>query len=417
VSRIGFFTLPHAGHLYPAIALGRKLAKRGHEVIFFNSVITKAVLRTAGLSLHPIRMGESHGSPPRKWLGSNLSVRLQRQLFFTQSIFKESPGAIQSAGIDALILDQMDYPVGTVADWLNIPFINVSLVSPIYMSAYSPLIWYRWQYCDNMAARLRNRFGNALFRAFFAPVLAAINRQRRSWRLPPLRHFNELFSTLAIVSQVPEVFDFPNHGLPPQLFHTGPFIDGGGRRTVLFPWEHLNEKPLIYASMGTRKNEDLRIFRIIAEACGTLDAQLVISLGGNLEKIDSIAQNTIAVPYAPQLDILSRAALTITHAGINTTLESLVKGVPLVAIPISDDQPSVAARIVRVGAGESVSYKNISVKRLRNVVQEVIANPKYRSAAQSMKTAIEPYNGLERAADIIDKTFKKAGTRHPMLAR
>ena len=140
MSRIGFFTLSHTGHLFPAIALGRKLSQRGHEVIFFNSIISKAVLRNAGLALHPLSLGENYQKPPGKYLGSNLSFRLQRQQLFTQALFKEAPGPIQSAAIDALVLDQMFYPVGTVADWLNIPFVNLSLVSPIFISARTPMI-------------------------------------------------------------------------------------------------------------------------------------------------------------------------------------------------------------------------------------------------------------------------------------
>jgi zeaxanthin glucosyltransferase len=411
MSRIGFFTLPYRGHLNPAMALGRKLSERGHEVIFFNSVLTRAVLRTAGLSFYPLSIGESHNLVFRKFIGSNLSIKLQRQQLFTQSILREAPEAIKSAGIEALVIDQMDYPVGTVADRLNIPYVSLGLVPPIYLSAFIPLIWYPWRYHDNMVAQIRNRFGNTLFRFFFAPVLAAINRQRRIWRLPVLRNINGLFSNLAIITQVPKDFDFPCHGFPPQLYHTGPFIDGTARRVIHFPWERLNGKPLIYASMGTRKNEDLHVFRIIAEACTDMEAQLVMSLGGNLEEVGPLAGNPIVVPYAPQLEILSQASIAITHAGINTTLESLANGIPLAAIPISDDQPSVAARIERIGAGKAVSYKNLSVKRLRHIIQQVMENPQYKYAAQHMKTIIQSLHGLERAADIIEETLKRPGVK------
>lgn len=48
---------------------------------------------------------------------------------------------------------------------------------------------------------------------------------------------------------------------------------------------------------------------------------------------------------APQLELLKRASVCITHAGFNTVIESLANGVPQVAIPITHDQPGVAARI------------------------------------------------------------------------
>ena len=41
----------------------------------------------------------------------------------------------------------------------------------------------------------------------------------------------------------------------------------------------------------------------------------------------------------PQLDLIKRASAVITHAGLNTVLESLSEGVPLVCIPLGNDQP------------------------------------------------------------------------------
>ena len=82
--------------------------------------------------------------------------------------------------------------------------------------------------------------------------------------------------------------------------------------------------------MGTIQNGDARVFRMIADACSGLGCQVVLSLGENvaLESVGPLAGHCIAVPYAPQLELLRRAALCITHAGLNTVLESLARGVP-----------------------------------------------------------------------------------------
>jgi MGT family glycosyltransferase len=407
VSRIGFFTLPHTGHLYPATALGRKLAERGHEVIFFGFIVTKAIIRKAGLSLHPLPMHEEYISTPRKWIGSNLARSLQGLQFATQTVLMEAPQAVRAAAIDGLVVDQMDFAAGSVADLLNIPFVSLSIVPPIYISSDTPPICFRWRYRDSAAAQLRNLLGNTLFRLFLFPILSMINQQRRTWSMSGLQHINDVFSKRALITQIPKALDFPRNGFPSQLVYTGPFHDGSGRRSINFPWERLNGKPLIYASMGTRRNEDLRIFRIIAEACSGIDVQLVISLGGSLAEVGPLAGDPIVVQYAPQLDILSKTSVTITHAGINTTLESLANGVPLVAIPIGDDQPGVAARVERVGAGKVASYNDLSSHRLRKIIQEVMEDSRYHVAAMNMKRTIEQLNGLERAADIIEEAFKK----------
>lgn len=109
-------------------------------------------------------------------------------------------------------------------------------------------------------------------------------------------------------------------------------------------------QPLIYASLGTLQNRLQYVFQYIAQACVGLDAQLIISLGGGIspESIPELPGSPLVVGYAPQLELLQKASLVITHAGLNTTIESLSHGVPMVAIPISLDQPGVAARITQV---------------------------------------------------------------------
>src|SRR5262249_344705 len=88
--------------------------------------------------------------------------------------------------------------------------------------------------------------------------------------------------------------------------------------------------------------------------------------------------NVVVVRRAPQIELLKRAALCITHAGLNTALESLAEGVPMVAIPIGYDQPGVAARIAHHGVGEFVDIEDLTVERARGLIEQVLNNPGYR---------------------------------------
>jgi zeaxanthin glucosyltransferase len=97
--------------------------------------------------------------------------------------------------------------------------------------------------------------------------------------------------------------------------------------------------------MGTLLNGRERVYATILEAVAALPGtQLVLSVGANVsvDTLGPIPSNAIVVPKAPQLELLRRAALCVTHAGLNTVLESLAKGVPMVAIPVGYDQPGVA---------------------------------------------------------------------------
>ena len=189
-------------------------------------------------------------------------------------------------------------------------------------------------------SRLRNRLAIRLLLRAASPLSRDISRQRRAWGLKPHLRPDDALSSLAQITQLPEALEFAIRGeKPPGLYYTGPFVHAQQRPAVEFPWERLDGRPLIYASLGTFQNGSETIFRKIAEACAGLDAQLLISLGGGLdpEKLGELAGSPLVVRFAPQLEIVKRAALVITHAGINTVLESLSVGVPLVAIPLGND--------------------------------------------------------------------------------
>ena len=89
---------------------------------------------------------------------------------------------------------------------------------------------------------------------------------------------------------------------------------------------------MIYASLGTLVNGLTNVYRKVLEAVSEFrDMQVVLSVGKNLNPGDlgPIPSNTIVVRVAPQLELLKRAALCITHAGLNTALEALAQGVPV----------------------------------------------------------------------------------------
>jgi MGT family glycosyltransferase len=159
--------------------------------------------------------------------------------------------------------------------------------------------------------------------------------------------------------------------------------------------------------MGTLQNGVLRTFRVIAEACAGLDLQLVISLGGGQDSalLGDLPGDPVVVGYAPQLELIRRAALTISHGGLNTALESLAQGVPMVVLPVTYDQPGVGARVEWSGVGLSIPVGRLTVDRLRDAVRTVLGDPAYRVRAGRLRSEIEAADGLNRAADLIEAAF------------
>jgi MGT family glycosyltransferase len=411
--RIGILSFPSPGHFYPLTALGRRLQSRGHEVVYFQVADLEPPIRAAGLKFRQIGREDFPPGSIRaqdEELGklkglAGLRCALRRLTRSATMVFRDAPAAIRDEGVDALVVDQVEMAGGTVAEHLGLPFVSAAAALPINLDASVPFVSLPWSHGFSRATRIRNRLGNGFIERISSAVLGTINRQRRVWGLLPARGVNALFSKLTQVAQLPAALELPGRRVPPHFHYTGPWTDGNGRAPVDFPWWRLDlGRPLVYASMGTLQNGVLRPFRVIAEACAELDLQLVMSLGGGRDPsgLGDLAGDPIVVGYAPQLELIRRSVLTISHGGLNTVLESLERGVPMVVLPVTNDQPGVGTRVEWSGAGRSIPVGRLTVGRLRDAVCEVLGDPSFRERAESLHSRIKAGDGLNRAADLIE---------------
>lgn len=394
-------------------ALAHSLERKGHEVILFGIADTEARVRAAGIKFHRIG-GDEYPLGTLKRLDERLArlkgiaalqFTLKRVRDSARMVLRDGPPAVLAAGIDALLVDEADF-AGSVADYLGLPWISIALLPPLIHDDRFPPFFLGWGAGTDRLRRLRNRFAIRLLLRIGSPIFADVNQQRKAWGLEPHRHPEDALSPLAQITQLPAAFEFPIQGVkPPGLHYTGPFIHAHQRPPIEFPWERLDGRSLIYASLGTLQNGSEAIFRTIAGACAGLDAQLLISLGGGIDlaTLGELAGAPLVVSYTPQLEILKRSALVITHAGINTVLESLAAGVPLVAIPLGNDQPGVAARLKARGAGVVVSRHGLTPARLRKAIARVLEERRYREAAQDLQRIIQQMDGAGHAADLIEQ--------------
>ncbi|MEG4498817.1 glycosyltransferase [Microcoleus sp. F10-C6] len=423
MTHFGILCPPGAGHLNPMTTLGCELLRRGHRVTVFGFLEAQVTTLASGLEFQPLAEEEF----PVGWFAEILSQRgklsglaalqhtFKEVAKTSDAILREAPIAIKKASVEALLVDQVSLEGGTIAEFINIPFITVCSALLLNRDPDVPPICTLWQYDPTWKGRLRNQVSYQLLSLLARPIREGISEYRRKWNLPLQSHPNDYYSKLAQITQQPAEFDFPRQNLPPYFHFTGPYHNPATRKPVHFPFEQLTGKPLIYASMGTIQNRLLEVFQTIASACEGLDAQLVISLGGGAspESLSQLPGNPIVVGYAPQLELLQKATLTITHAGMNTTLESLSNGVPMVAIPVANDQPGVAARIAWTGVGEVVSLKELSVPKVRSAIGKVLTQESYKQRAIEMQEAIARSGGVKRAADIIEQVVL---TGKPVLA-
>jgi MGT family glycosyltransferase len=219
----------------------------------------------------------------------------------------------------------------------------------------------------------------------------------------------KVFPELAHITQMPQLLDTPRGPLPTHFYYTGPFLNEHARPFVDFPWNRLDGRPIIYASLGTTRKAPPAIFRLIAAACHDVDLQLVISLGGQFDPsvLSDLPGRPLVVKYAPQLELLKIAKIVITHGGSNTVFETLMEGKPMIAIPLAHDQPAVAARLARLNIAEVLPVMRLSAKRIRRAVTKLLNDERYRDEARRMQLSIRSIRGSERAAVVIEEALER----------
>jgi zeaxanthin glucosyltransferase len=405
--KLGFICLNVPGHRNPMTALARQLQARNHDVVFLYSSGAAGLPFVPGPEKEPF--SESRPEVSKMQGDDALEFSCHLVLDQTETILKTLPAMIQTHHIDALVLDTVQFYAELGAMQLDMPYIQVSGALHFDYTGYTPLSLYGWPHQTTLQALARNREGVKKFAQLIGRGSVGVRAYAKSAGLKI--DWEDLGSTLspfASISQTPSAFDFESSHWPQQFHHTGPFHDGKGRENVDFPWERLTGEPLIYASMGTILNGRVDVFRTIVAALSKhKDLQLVLSVGDQIdpEQIGAVPNNAIIVQRAPQLELLKQTSVCVTHAGLNTVLESLTQGVPQVAVPVTFDQPGVAARIAHHQTGVVTSLDKLTADHLSTLLDEVLTNSTYRDNARKLQKAIAEANGLSVAADLVEESL------------
>ena len=387
----GVLSFTGTGHLNPLIALCQELKQRGHRITFFEKPKIEDRVRQAGFDFVAIGktgafLRDQKVLSTDSSLCSQLSMlrfNLKRITHDLETYLKETPPALTRAGVDALIINEIALTGPTIAEMLRLPYFIISTSVP-HKFGWKGYPWFSgYKYSRSWISMVETALFEVSALRMRGPIRRALESYRSQAGLGTLRKARRSFPELAQITQLPECLDLPRGRLPSNFRYTGPFTNETNRPHVEFPWDRLDGRPILYVSLGTTRNVQAFVFRLIAEACRDLDLQLVISLGGRFDPklLADLPGDPLVVGYAPQLELLGLATIVITHGGSNTVFETLLEGKPMIAIPLAHDQPAIAARLARLHLAEVLPVMRLSASKIRAAVKKVLSDPRYRDAA------------------------------------
>ena len=418
-----FAIAPEWGGYLPALSVARAWVGRGHTACF-GGLSVKASHRSASYSEFIERQGFEVVELPRFEAPSRrrLATRLRQVPRMLDPLIDSTEDLIRRSKADLVLIDSTISFVAIAAARLDIPMfgLKTNLLStpnsylPPYNSSLLPgprgfsklavrrawlTYWmaHRWQ----MLRRPKSIVSDLLM--------------RRIARRHGLRTvFTEVGQRIAIPEELyllPEAFDF----LPvPGRRYVGGSILLDRADTGIGWIEALTDKPIVYCSLGTNALQYRQLyagcdefFRQVVEAFRIRPRyNLVIHTGDAFpaDALGSLPDNVVVKEWVPQLAVLARADLMITHAGLGAVKECMHSRVPMLAFPVTFDQPGNAARIVHHGLGLRGSIRSATSTTILEQVDHLMTNRgAYLATINRMARHFEEPTPLEEALDLLER--------------
>jgi UDP:flavonoid glycosyltransferase YjiC (YdhE family) len=197
----------------------------------------------------------------------------------------------------------------------------------------------------------------------------------------------------------PKGFDFP-HSDKPGRHYIEASIDLD-RNEGSFDWGAIDEKlPLVYCALGTINwfsvDRYLAFYQSVIDVARLRpDLQWILVIGKAIPRhLNEVPPNVVIVNFVPQLQMLKRARIMITHGGTGTIKECIYYGVPMVVYPLGWDQYGNAARVVFHGMGVRGDFLNVAAEKMKTLIERVDGDPRYR---QQVKLMQEKFHAAEDA--------------------
>jgi zeaxanthin glucosyltransferase len=424
MANIAFLIEHEEGHLNPTFRLARRLADRGHRPVYLGLADGGDFVRGQGFEFVPILeeiFPRGTIRTQREMARAEETAEGDRRTAEISAAAQTGPGSVYARSWQGLLTDQtLDRTLEALRPDL---FVLTSFYAshalilrnryrlPIVLLTTILRTFPKSQYVAELGRQLML---SSKAKEVLAHLLAGSGPLPRAAELAP-RIMAQVLRMRELIL-CPRELELPglSHEREPEVHYVEPTIDLERRTEGSFPWEALDpSRRLLYVSLGSQSHRAGRervaaFLRATAEAFAHRpDWQLVLSTGGLLDASDiSAPPGGIVVSWAPQLELLGRASVMVTHAGLGTVKECILCGVPMVLFPIDKDQPDNTRRAVHHGLGVSGDLRDFSAAAIASLVEQA-DRPAVRSNVERMRQcfleAERSANGVRLIEELLDQ--------------
>lgn len=395
MARIAFLIDIEQGHIISTFSLARKLRARGHEVYYLGVADVEEMIRKQGMEFRPLLQDLVP-------LGSAAKMRedyLKDQQSNDKIFFYIKP-LLQGTMLDSVVAE-IKPDVMLIGSFFEALAIRYKYHVPVVMLNPTLRKEPRKEACQTIIQLLLD-----------VPDACDLLGVLQTAGVK-LRNFNDvanLVLTMPELTFIPKAFELPDCVQDELVFYSGPEIDLQ-RTEEPFVWDQLSPNlPLIYCSLGSQhdiKHEVSRRFirTVIDTVAARPEWQLVVSLGSRMEPEEfmPVSSNVYLTRWAPQLQMLSRASVMITHAGAGATKECIINGVPMLAVPLMRDQFDSAERIVHHGLGLRADVERVNAAEVSSMLEQLLADDTRRARVNAMREEFKRVDAMNIGVNVIEK--------------
>jgi UDP:flavonoid glycosyltransferase YjiC (YdhE family) len=366
--RILFTFIGGFGHYQPLVAVARAAQRSGHTVAVAGSANLQSTIRGDGFDAFPTsepRVGPPPAEPLVK-VNSNEMDRELRENFARRGAKRHAAVLLELAHAwrpDVVVRDEVDFGAAIAAERLVIPCVSVLVLAA----------------------------GGFLRRSVVAEPLHAL---RDEYGLPADPDLAMLDGSL-VLSPFPSGLRSPDAPLPPQSFSFRP-----GAATA--PHRELT-RPTVYCTLGTVFTVPELCVRIL-NGLQQLPVDVVITVGQDIDpaSLGPQPEHIRVERYIPQDEVLPRCDLVVSHGGSGSVMGALAHGLPSVLMPLGADQPYNIRRCVELGVGLELEPVTVTPDEIRVTVEDMLADDRYRRAAERMRDEINAMPGPEATVPLLE---------------
>ena len=377
MTRFAFVTWDGGGNLPPAVGIAQELAARGNSIRFLGYEVQRAAIEARGFDfsvLHRSGSFDAYGPvPPEQRLAA-----LIRNVWACPEHLQDIPDALAEHPADVLVVDFVMNGALAFASHAAMPVAVLahSGIGALVPPSESPM----------GAARL-----------------TATNELRTAAGLPRINRLNQGWDNLlTLVTTIPEL-DPAAATAAETVRYVGPIRVRLPESSWDSPWPPDDDRPLVLVSFSTTRLWDKRSrIENSLEALASEQVRVLLATG-EPPYTGPLPPNAVAQQFVPHDQVLSAAALMVTHCGHGTVTVCLAHGVPIVGLPNpAADQPFLAARIQEIGAGIALDGES-GPETIRTAAREVLSQPSYKEAARGLAAMIRAMPGATGAAAVLEQ--------------